>query len=200
MAMSTLVQRRRFTVDEYECMVKAGIIREDERVELLDGEIIAMAAIGSRHFACVNRYNRLFNAQLGDRAIVSIQNPFHLSTYSEPEPDLVLFRPRADDYATALPGPEDVLLIVEVSDTTLAYDCDRNLPHYAEAGIPELWITELGRELVTAYREPEGRRYRQAVVYRRGDVLTPAPLPGVAIPVDAILPDPQPPATDAPGP
>jgi Uma2 family endonuclease len=181
-------------------MVKTGIIHEDERVELLDGEIIEMAAIGSRHFACVNRYNRLFNMQVGDRAIVSIQNPFHLSTYSEPEPDVVLFRPRADDYAAALPDPDDVLLIVEVSDTTLAYDRDRKLPRYAEAGIPELWITELRRELVTAYREPEGRRYRRAVVYRRGDVLTPAALPDVAIAVNAILPDPEPRTAAAPGP
>ncbi|HET8644748.1 MAG TPA: Uma2 family endonuclease, partial [Vicinamibacteria bacterium] len=113
--------RRRFTVDEYHRMAKAGILHEDDRVELIEGEIIQMAAIGSRHAARVNYVAEQFVTALTGRAIVSIQNPVRLGRRTEPEPDLALLRPRPDRYDARLPGPEDVLLIVEVSDTTLTY-------------------------------------------------------------------------------
>ena len=133
--------RRRFTVYEYHRMGEAGILHEDDRVELIEGELVEMTAIGTRHFACVNRLNRLLVGALGDEAIVSVQNPVRLNEYNEPQPDLAVIRPR--DYRLSLPGPGDVLLLVEVSDTTLAYDRSVKLPLYARAGIGVVWIVYL---------------------------------------------------------
>ena len=114
------VTRRRFTVREYHRMAEAGILHEDDRVELIEGELIEMAAIGTRHFTCVNGLTRFLVRSVGDEAIVSVQNPVRLDEYGEPQPDLAVIRPR--DYRESLPTPEDVLLLIEVSDTTLAYD------------------------------------------------------------------------------
>src|SRR5262245_37141744 len=117
--MAVQVSRRLFTVDEYYQMAQAGILHEDDRVELIEGEIIETAAIGSRHAACVDRLNQLFSGRVAGRAIVRVQNPIRLSQRSEPQPDLALLRPRADFYATGHPGPQDVLLVVEVADTSV---------------------------------------------------------------------------------
>lgn len=185
--MPPLLTRRRFTVDEYHRMAKAGILREDDRVELLDGEIIEMAAIGSRHFAAVNRMGRLFIGQAARRYIVSVQNPVRLSRYSEPQPDVVLLRYRDDDYESALPGPEDVLLVVEVADTTATTDRRVKLPKYAAAGIPEAWLVNLPRNSIEVHREPRDGRYQQVNVYRRGDSIAVVALPDVVIAVDSIL-------------
>ncbi len=114
------VTRRRFTVHEYHRMGEAGILHEDDRIELLDGELVEMAAIGTRHFSCVNRLNHLLVGRVGDDVIVSVQNPVRLNEYTEPQPDVALIRAR--DYSESLPTPDDVLLLIEVSDTTLAYD------------------------------------------------------------------------------
>lgn len=186
--MSHLVTRRRFTVDDYHRMAKAGILHEDDRVELIEGELIEMAAIGSYHFAAVNRLTRHFSGQAGDRFIVSVQNPVRLSRHSEPQPDLVLLRPRADYYEKELPGPDDVLLIVEVSDTTLAYDRKVKLPLYAAAGVPDAWLVNLPRRSIEVHREPRGNRYQQVTVYRKGERIALFALPEVAISVDEILP------------
>lgn len=180
------LRRRRFTVDEYHRMARAGILHEDDRIELIEGELIEMAAIGSRHMACVIELNRRFVLGLMDRAIVSIQNPVRLSSRSEPEPDVVLLRPRTDGYREALPGPEDVLLLNEVSDTTLAYDRGTKLALYAAAGIPEVWIWDLKRRRVLVHREPAGRSYRSVAVVTRG-AIAPAAFPDVLIPVSEIL-------------
>lgn len=129
------VARRRFTVHEYHRMAKAGILHEDDRVELIDGEPIEMAAIGTRHLTCVNVLNRSLVRSVGDEAIVSVQNPVRLYEYGEPQPDLAVIRTR--DYRESLPTPEDVLLLIEVSNTTLAYDRGIKLPAYARKGIRE---------------------------------------------------------------
>ena len=180
--------RRRFTADEYHRMAEAGILHEDDRLELIDGEILRMAAIGSRHFACVNGFTAWFATRLAGRAIVSVQNPVRLSTGSEPEPDIALLRPRADRYAAGLPGPDAVFLLVEVADTTLRYDRETKLPLYAEAGIPEVWIVDLHRERVLIYRGPRDGDYQHVTTVTRGGSLSPQAFPDVAVPVDEILP------------
>jgi hypothetical protein len=123
------VTRWRFTVHDYHRMGEAGILHEDDRVELIEGEIVEMAAIGTRHFSCVNRLNWLLVMSVGDEAVVSVQNPVRLNEHTEPQPDLTVIRPR--NYTESLPVPEDVLLLIEVSDTTLAYDRNIKLPLYA---------------------------------------------------------------------
>ena len=124
--------RWRFTVHDYHRMGEAGILQEDDRVELIEGELVQMTAIGTRHFSCVNRLNRLLVMNVRDEAVVSVQNPVRLNEYTEPQPDATVIRPR--DYRESLPMPEDVLLLIEVSDTTLAYDRGVKLPLYARSG------------------------------------------------------------------
>jgi Uma2 family endonuclease len=186
--MPPVVKRWRLSVDDYHRMAKAGILHEDDRVELIEGELIEMAAIGSHHFASVNSLNGRFGEHAAGRYIVSIQNPVRLSRHSEPEPDVVVLRMRADRYADSLPGPEDVLLVVEVADTTLAYDRRVKLPLYAAAGIPDTWLVNLPRRSIEVHREPQGNRYQQVTVYRRGESITPLALPEISIAVDDILP------------
>ena len=135
--------RWRFTVHDYHRMGEAGILHEDDRVELIEGELVEMAAIGTRHFSCVNGLTRMLVRGVGDEAIVSVQNPVRLDEHSEPQPDLTVLRMR--DYRESLPVPEDVLLLIEVSDPTLAYDRGVKLPLYARSGIREVWIVDLGR-------------------------------------------------------
>jgi Uma2 family endonuclease len=177
--------RWRFTVHDYHRMGEAGILHEDDRVELIEGELVEMTAIGTRHFSCVNRLNRLLVVNVGDEAIVSVQNPVRLNEYTEPQPDLTVIRPR--DYSLSLPGPEDVLLLIEVSDTTLAYDRGVKLPLYAKAGIREVWIVDLTRETVGRHTDPSGEVYRRAERLRRGQTLESISLPGLTPSVDEVL-------------
>ncbi len=134
--MITEIKRKLFTVTEYHKMIEAGIFHEDDRIELLGGEIIHMSPIGTRHAACVKRLIQLCTSQLGKRVIVSAQDPIELSFVSEPQPDFVLLKPRADFYSQTHPKPEDIYLVVEVSDTTAAYDRRVKIPFYAQADIP----------------------------------------------------------------
>jgi Uma2 family endonuclease len=177
--------RWRFTVHDYHRMGEAGILREDDRVELIEGELVEMTAIGTRHFSCVNRLNRLLVMNVGDEAIVSVQNPVRLNEYTEPQPDLTVIRPR--DYRLSLPGPEDVLLLIEVSDTTLAYDRGVKLPLYARAGIREIWIVDLAGETIGRHTDPSGEGYRRAHRLRRGQTLESDTLPGLSPSVDEVL-------------
>lgn len=181
------VPRRRFTVDEYYCMLKAGILHNEDRVELLDGEIIEMSPIGDRHFGCVLQSSTLFNTRLAGRALVSVQSPVRLSSGSEPEPDISLLRPRADFYRTGKPGPDDVLLIVEVSDTSLPFDRDTKLLFYAAAGIPEVWIADLNRMCVLVYREPRDGVYQRVSVVERDGTLSPAAFPDLILRVSELM-------------
>lgn len=178
-------RRRLLTVHEYHRMGEVGILHEDDRVELIEGVLIQMAAIGTRHFNCVNALTRLLVLGVGDEAVVSVQNPVRLSEYGEPQPDLTLLRPR--DYEESLPGPDDVLLLIEVSDTTLSYDKNVKLPLYAHAGIREVWIVDLPNETVEIHSEPSASGYDLVRRFRRGDMLRPEALPALAVPVDAVL-------------
>ena len=179
------VTRRRFTVHEYHRMGEAGILHEDDRVELIEGEIVEMAAIGTRHFTCVNQLNRLLVRGVGDAAIVSVQNPVRLDEHTEPQPDLAVLRPR--DYRLSLPGPEGVLLLIEVSDTTLAYDRGVKLQLYARAGIPEVWIVDLAGALIERHTDPSSDGYRGLEQARRREKIESTALPGIALSVDAAL-------------
>ena len=176
----------RLTVDEYQRMGEAGIFHEDDRVELLDGELYLMPPISGEHSRGVRYLDWTFNRRLGDRAIVDTQNPVRLSDYSEPQPDLVLLRPRADFYRTT-PRPEDVLLLVEVAVSSLDYDRIEKLPRYARAGIPEVWIANFRDRQIEVYREPTADGYAWQAVYRPGDSVAPAAFPDVAIRVEEIL-------------
>lgn len=179
------VRRRLLTVHEYHRMGEAGILHEDDRVELIEGELIEMAAIGTRHFTCVNQLTRLLVRGVGDEAIVSVQNPVRLDDYGEPQPDLTVLRPR--DYRESLPGPRDVLLVIEVSDTTLRYDREVKLPLYARADIQEVWIVDLPGATVERHTEPSADGYGLVRRVWRGDTLRPEALPDLALPVDAVL-------------
>lgn len=186
MAIDIEVTRRRFTVDEYHRMGEAGILHEDDRVELIRGEIVQMTAIGSRHAACVARLNELFVRGVSGRAVVWPQNPVLLLPDSEPQPDVVLLR-RADFYASRRPEGNDVLLLVEVADTSLRYDRRVKLPLYAERGIREFWIVDLEGQCVDVYRQPTGEGYRQNSRITRGTPLSPETFPDIVLSIATIL-------------
>lgn len=167
-------RRHSYSVDDYYRMAETGILRAGDRVELIEGEIIDMAPIGSRHAAAVNRIGNTLKLGVDTQAIVAIQNPVRLDRYSEPQPDIALLRPREDFYATAHPGPADVLLIIEVADSTLRYDRDTKLPLYARHGIPEVWLVDIGNNSFTIHREPQAAEYAQ--------ILTLESLAGIEVP------------------
>jgi Uma2 family endonuclease len=166
--MSVEIARRCFTVAQYERMGEVGILTEADRVELIEGEIVEMSPIGKRHAACVNRLTKLLVQAVGSSGIVSVQNPVRLDDYSEPQPDVAVLKPRADFYEQALPTPADVLLIIEVCDTTLEYDRQIKLPLYARAGIPEVWLVNLTDEQIETYARPLGAAYQLAERSQRG--------------------------------
>lgn len=186
--MGTTLVTRRFTVQDFHRMAQTGIFTEDDRVELLDGEIIQMTPIGSHHAACVARLDRVLNIGVGTTAIVWIQNPLRLDDRSEPQPDVVVLRPRPDFYAQGHPGPEDVLLLIEVADTSVETDRMAKLPLYAKAGIPEVWIVDIGGGAVEVYRQPTLQGYQTVQRAMGADHLTPAALPNLSIAVREILP------------
>ncbi|MFB6265339.1 MAG: Uma2 family endonuclease [Bradymonadaceae bacterium] len=181
--------RRRFTVEEYHRMAQAGVLGEDDRVELLDGEIVEMTPIGSAHASKVTRLNRLFVQQLDGRGVVWNQNPVRLDNQNEPEPDLAILEPRDDDYADELPGPSDVLLVVEVAESSLEADRDVKVPLYAQAGIPAVWIVNLRDEVVEVYEEPteSSGGYGVERVAREGDRVTVEGLSGFEVSVGEIF-------------
>ena len=173
----------RFTVSDYHRMADAGIFDEDSRVELIRGQIIDMAAIGSPHLGMVNRLTRLLSALLAGRGALSVQNPVRLDDGSEPQPDMAILKPRVDDYGTATPGPGDVLLLIEVSDSTLRYDRTVKVPLYAESGVSECWLVDLAGRAVEVYRRPVGGRYAEARREGPDGILDIEALPGVAMAV-----------------
>lgn len=184
----TAAQPYRFTVAQYLAMGKAGIIKKEDRVELLEGVIVAMAAMGNRHLAAVARYNKTLTQSVGDRAIVWVQGSVQLDDNTRPEPDLALLRERSDFYESEAAGPEDILLIIEVSDSSLEYDRTDKLALYASFGIPEVWISALPEQIVEAHTEPLDGRYKCKRIYSPGDTITPGCFPDIVLPVSEILP------------
>jgi len=180
------VQRHRFTVEEYHRMGETGLLGEDDRVELIDGEVVQMSPIGARHFACVVNLTHMLMAACGDRCFVSVQNPVVLSERSETQPDLSLLRKRPDP-AGRLPEPEDVALVVEVSDTTLAYDRDTKLPRYAVAGIPEVWVVDLEGRRIEVYSGPSADGYSVSVKSGPGEQARSESVDELSVAVDEVL-------------
>lgn len=185
--MSVQLARRLFAVEEYYRMARAGILTEDDHVELIEGEIVEMAPIGSRYAACVDRLTRLLIEHLRRQAIVRVQSPIRVGEYSEPQPDLTLLRPRSDFYATDHPAPRDVLLVVEVAETSTDYDREVKGPLYARAGIPEFWLVDLSRGIVEVYRQPTAHGYQVVEQHGTTSHLTLAMLPSLILSVDEIL-------------
>ena len=185
--MVPTIARHRFRVDEYYRMAESKILAPGQRVELIEGEIVDIAPIGRRHMACVDRLNQDFILGLGHWAIVRVRGPLRLHDYSEPEPDLVILRPRPDFYAEGHPGPEDTLLVIEVADTTERYDRQVKVPLYARAGIPEVWLVDLVARIVTAYRQPHAGAYADVVVATGADELSALALPELTLTAARIL-------------
>jgi Uma2 family endonuclease len=182
------VPRRLLDVTEYHQMAEAGILRRDERVELIGGELITMCAIGTPHAAIVNILTRILVMAVGDTAIVSVQNPVRLDNRSEPQPDFALLKPRDDFYRRSPPGPQDVFLLIEVVDSSLGYDRSVKLPLYARAGICEFWIVNVDEQIVEVYRAPAGDEYRSEAKADRNQVLRPEALPDASVKLATLFP------------
>jgi Uma2 family endonuclease len=179
--------QRLFTIEEYHRMAEAGILHEDDRVELIEGKLIQMAAIGSRHAACVKRLIKLLVREVGDSGVVGAQDPVVLPDSSEPEPDVAVLRPRDDFYAAGHPVPEDVLLLIEVSETSLEYDREVKLPLYARSGVPEVWVVNLSGEEILRYSLPEGEAYAEVGRVGRGGSLASRTVPDLTLKAEDIL-------------
>lgn len=185
--MSIQLLRRRFSLEEYHQMAEAGILTENDRVELLDGEIVEMSPIGRRHAACVDRLNRLFGSRLAEKAIVRVQNPVELSDRAEPQPDIALLQPREDFYEAGHPQPQDILLLVEVADTTAEFDREIKIPLYASSRIAEVWLVDINEQCLEVYRQPASNGYQNVQKLQRGQSIFIQAFPDINLTVDEIL-------------
>jgi Uma2 family endonuclease len=159
--VQTSLRRHKLTVADYHRMGEAGILNEDARVELIEGEILDMPPIGSLHAGTVKYLNKVLNAAVGERAIVSAQDPVFLDLHSELQLDLVLLKPRADFYRSAHPAFQNVLLLIEVADTSISYNREIKIPLYARHGIPEVWLVDVGNRRLTVFCSPSTQGYRE---------------------------------------
>ena len=180
-------RERTFTIGEYHKLASLGVLREDDRVELLNGRIYTMTPIGSRHAECVRRLTEILIFKVAPKVRVSVQNPIRLNNHSEPEPDFALLVPK-DVYFGRHPRPDEVLLVIEVADTTLDFDLDVKTPLYARAGIREVWVIALDEQRVHVYRRPGADGYTEHSVLQSGDSLEVGAFPDAgAFAVDAML-------------
>jgi Uma2 family endonuclease len=185
--MALHLEKRLFTVDEYHKMAEAGILNEDDRVELIEGEIVKMSPIGVSHMACVNRLTVILVELLRRRAIVSVQNPINLYDHTELQPDVALLKFREDFYADKPPAATDTLLIIEVSDSTISDDQRYKVPKYARAGIPEAWLVNICKQVIEAYSSLHNGAYQQRRRAQRGATLVTPGFPDVTLTVNDIL-------------
>jgi Uma2 family endonuclease len=185
--MASLPQKHLITVHEYHRMAEVGLLAPDARVELIEGEIIDMPPIGLDHAGVVNLLNHLFVRAVDTRAVVQPQAGVRLDLRSEPQPDLAVLAPRADFYRGKHPAPEDVLLLIEVSDSTLRYDRDVKIPLYARHGIPEVWIVDLQHNELHSFRRPQAGQYLDHSVMREAGTAEVAALPGLAIDLSGLF-------------
>jgi len=181
------ITRRRFTVAEFVRLVDIGFLREDERIELIRGEIAEMSPINVAHASTVSRLLSRLSKLLGHRAILSIQNPVQLDDETLLQPDVALLKPRDDFYGKQHPGAEDVLLLIEVSDSTVLYDRRVKAILYGAAGIIEYWIVNLPERQIEVYREPRADGYRVTTRYKPGETLSPLAFADVNLDVDDII-------------
>jgi Uma2 family endonuclease len=178
---------RRFTADEYLRMAETGILSPDARVELIDGEIVEVSPSGSRHAACISRLSALMHARLGKAGIVRVQLPIRTGAQTLPEPDLAVVRFAEDFYAGEHPGAEDALLVVEVADSSIAFDRDVKHRVYADHRVPVYWLVDLNREVVVIHTHPATGRYTERLTVRRGQTLWLSSVPGLEITVQEVL-------------
>jgi Uma2 family endonuclease len=187
-ALATVeIKRRPFTVAEYHQMLAVGILQENDRVELIEGEIRQMSAVDAIHTACVKRLNLHLTRQFGETFVISVQDPIYLDEHNEPEPDLAVLRWRDDFYEHHHPTPADVLLLIEVANSSLLYDRTEKLPRYAAAAIPEVWLVDLQHRLVEQYAGPLQGQYSEHRVFNCGMVLQSVTLVGFALAVDQLF-------------
>jgi Uma2 family endonuclease len=179
--------RHKLSVRDYHKMGDAGVFPFEARIELIDGEIVDMASIGSNHSGRVNRLTHSLVKAVGDQAIVQVQNPVRLGDWSEPQPDLVLLRPRSDFYSDSTAEAGDVLLLVEIADSSLEYDRDTKIPLYASHGIPEVWLVDVRNRLLTVFREPAGTMYRSVQTSSAIHQIGIERLPGITIDLADLL-------------
>lgn len=182
--MAVKLEKRLLSVNDYHLMIDAGILTEDDRVELLNGEIVTMSPIGSKHAAYVGKITALLNKLLDNQAIIFPQNPLKLGEYSEPEPDISVLRLQQDYYISRLPEPEDVYLVIEVADSTLEKDREVKLPLYASAGIPEVWI--VNDQQIEVHSQPKENHYSLRHLLGSGDILS-LDKWGIDLPVNRIF-------------
>jgi len=177
----------RLNVSQYHQMSEVGIFSENDKVELINGEIIEMSPIGRRHTACVNRLNSVFSQLLGKKVIIAVQNPIILNNLSEPEPDIALLQPRADFYESGHPQPQDIFLLIEVADSSLEYDRDVKTPLYASSGITEVWLVDIYEQAIIVYRYPSKNGYSDIQKLSRGEKMSIQAFPEINLVVDDIL-------------
>jgi Uma2 family endonuclease len=185
--MQTETTKKLFTVDEYYRMVDAGILTEHDRTELINGEIIQMSAMGSRHAAVVTRVTNLLVPLFKNKALLRPQLPLRLNDFNEPEPDIVLLKPRQDCYSSRHPGPADVFLVLEISDSSLKYDRDIKLPIYARFQVPEVWIVDLPGNALLVYRDPSANGYKTSLSFQRGDASSCLAFPDIELTINEVL-------------
>ena len=185
--MALEIQRRRFTAEEFHRMGEAGIFQEGDRVELIDGDVVMMSAIGPRHVYYVNRLNQVLVRAVGELGLISPQNPVGVERRSEPQPDVVVLRARGREYLAALPAKDDALLVVEVSDSSLEYDRTVKMPLYAAAGIPESWLLDVEAGVIERHTGPGPRGYRTIEKCTAADRITLVALPSVTVDLATIL-------------
>ncbi len=180
-------RRHRLTYNEYLLMGERGILAPDARVELIDGEIIDMAPINSPHSGTVIRLNQMLTRALRDFALVSVQNPLIVGQYSVPQPDIAVLRPREDFYTKTHPRPEDVLLVIEVADSSTTYDRNVKAPIYAQAGIGEYWLVDLEAKSVQVFRDPQQGTYKTVLAMQGPGTITPILLPEFVLRVASLF-------------
>jgi Uma2 family endonuclease len=179
MQAAILLPRHKLTVDHYHKMAETGILTALDRVELIEGELIDMAPIGSRHATRVDYLNRLLVKQVSDDHLVRVQNPVRLGKHSEPEPDIAIVHNRR--YSKAHPIPKDVLLLIEVADTTVQYDREIKVPLYARHHIPEVWLLDLPKGCLEIYLQPGKKGYRQILLPDPDETISPSLVPEVSV-------------------
>lgn len=185
--MQTALKRHLFSVDDWHRMGEIGMLPPDLRAELIEGEIFEMPPIGPLHSGHVTRLDHWLQRRLGENALVSVQNPLRLGHFSEPQADLSVLRPREDFYAISHPEPEDVLLLIEVADSSLKDDRNLKIPLYGRYGVTETWLVNLREGCIEVYTQPDAHGYANCYIARTGEILIPVLIPELAVPVGDIL-------------
>jgi len=169
----------KFTTEQYELMYERGVFPPDDRYELINGEIRKISPIDIKHAVCVTRLTKTFERKLGDHVIVWVQNPISINEHSQPQPDIALLKWRDDFYANGLPTPADILLIIEVADSTIAYDREIKTPLYAASAIPEMWLCDVNQRIIMGHTQPSDSGYKRSQRYESGDTLSLTAFPEV---------------------